>query len=242
MSDSEAESVEAVEVPAPPKKSRPPLSDERRKQMLENLAKGRKKRAENLSNQRLDKEKAQVKKETEHRCDHCGSQFKYKASKTKHMKTCKNNPDNDIEVEDKPLDLPPKEKENVVVERKEKEIEEPLKLKVEKKRRKKVIYKEYSSSDSDSDEEVVVVQKKKSRRKGRVVYANGVDFPQPPPMQRQPVQPAPAPKPQITEEQKKAILQRRQEEQKYAEMGRKQEAESNRIKMLSANMLRKNRF
>lgn len=242
MSDSEAESVEAVEVPAPPKKSRPPLSDERRKQMLENLAKGRKKRAENLSNQRLDKEKAQVKKEQEHKCDHCGSQFKYKASKTKHMKTCKNNPDNDIEVEDKPLDLPPKEKENVVVERKEKEIEEPLKLKVEKKRRKKVIYKEYSSSDSDSDEEVVVVQKKKSRRKGRVVYANGVDFPQPPPMQRQPVQPAPAPKPQITEEQKKAILQRRQEEQKYAEMGRKQEAESNRIKMLSANMLRKNRF
>lgn len=242
MSDSEAESVEAVEVPAPPKKSRPPLSDERRKQMLENLAKGRKKRAENLSNQRLDKEKAQVKKEQEHKCDHCGSQFKYKASKTKHMKTCKNNPDNDVEVEDKPLDLPPKEKENVVVERKEKEIEEPLKLKVEKKRRKKVIYKEYSSSDSDSDEEVVVVQKKKSRRKGRVVYADGVDFPQPPPMQRQPVQPAPAPKPQITELQKQAILKRRQEEQKYAEMGRKQEAESNRIKMLSANMLRKNRF
>ena len=240
MSDSEAESVEAVEVPAPPKKNRPPMSDERRKQMLENLAKGRKKRAENLSNQRLDKEKAQVKKEQEHKCDHCGSQFKYKASKKKHMKTCKDNPDN-VDVEDKPLDLPPKE--NVVVERKEKEEEEPLKLKVEKKRRKKkVIYKEYSSSDSDSDEEVVVVQKRKPRRKGRVVYADGVDFPQPPPLQRQPVQPVPAPKPQITEAQKQAILQRRQQEQKYAEMGRKQEAEANRIKMLSANMLRKNRF
>ena len=220
MSDSEAESVEAVEVPAPPKKNRPPMSDERRKQMLENLAKGRKKRAENLSNQRLDKEKAQVKYGQEHGI------VKYYD-----------------EVEDKPLDLPPKEKKNVVVERKEKEEEEPLKLKVEKKRRKKkVIYKEYSSSDSDSDEEVVVVQKRKPRRKGRVVYADGVDFPQPPPLQRQPVQPVPAPKPQITEAQKQAILQRRQQEQKYAEMGRKQEAEANRIKMLSANMLRKNRF
>ena len=243
MSDSETESLEAVEVPAPPKKSRPPVSDERRKQMLENLAKGRKTRAANLSNQRLDKEKAQVKKEQEHKCDHCGSQFKYKASKTKHMKTCKNNPDNDVEVEDKHLDLPPKEKENIVVERKEKEIEEPLKLKVEKKRRKKkVIYKEYSSSSDSSDEEIVVVQKKKSRRKGRVVYADGVNSPQPPPLQRQPVQPVAPPKPQITDAQKQAILQRRQQEQKYAEMGRKQEVESNRIKMLSANMLRKNRF
>ena len=62
MSDSETESVQAVEVPAPPKKSRPPVSNERRKQMLENLAKGRKTRAANLSNQRLDKEKAQVKR------------------------------------------------------------------------------------------------------------------------------------------------------------------------------------
>jgi len=242
MSDSEAESVEAVEVEVPKKKSRPPVSDERRKQMLMNLAKGRKTRAANLSNKRLEKEAAKVKEEQEHKCDHCGSQFKYKASKTKHMKTCKDNPDNDVEVEEKPLDLPQKEKENVVVERKEKEIEEPLKSKVEKKRRKKVIYKEYSSSDSDSDEEVVVIQKKKSRRKGRVVYANGVNSPQPPPLQRQSVQPVAPPKPQITEAQKKALLQRRQQEQKYAEMGRKQEAEANRIKMLSANMLRKNRF
>ena len=62
MSDSEAESVEAVEV-EPPKKSRPPISDARRKQMLENLAKGRKKRQENLSNKRLEKEQKEVKKQ-----------------------------------------------------------------------------------------------------------------------------------------------------------------------------------
>ena len=239
MSDSEAESVEEVEVQAPLKKGRPPMSDERRKQMLENLAKGRKTRAANLSNKRLEKEAAQVKKEQEHKCDHCGSQFKYKASKTKHMKTCKENPAA-IKEPDEPIVMP--EKENVV-EKKEKEEEEPLKLKVERKRRKKkVIYKEYSSSDSDSDEEVVVVQKRKPRRKGRVVYADGVDFPQPTPLQRQSVQPVQPPKPQITEAQKQAILQRRQQEQKYAEIGRKQEAEANRIKMLSANMLRKNRF
>ena len=240
MSDSEAESVEEVEVQAPLKKGRPPMSDERRKQMLENLAKGRKTRAANLSNKRLEKETAKVKEEQEHKCDHCGSQFKYKASKNKHVKTCKDNPEN-VDVEDKPLDLPPKE--NVVVEKKEKEEEPPLKLKVERKRRKKkVIYKDYSSSDSDSDEEVVVVQKRKPRRKGRVVYADGVDFPQPTPLQRQSVQPVQPPKPQITEAQKQAILQRRQQEQKYAEIGRKQEAEANRIKTLSANMLRKNRF
>ena len=242
MSDSEAESVEEVEVQTPLKKGRPPMSDERRKQMLENLAKGRKTRAANLSNKRLEKEAAQVKKEQEHKCDHCGSQFKYKASKSKHMKTCKENPAA-IKEPDEPIVMPEKEKENVVVEKKEKEEEEPLKLKVEKKRRKKkVIYKEYSSSDSDSDEEVVVVQKRKPRRKGRVVYADGVDFPQPTPLQRQSVQPVQPPKPQITEAQKQAILQRRQQEQKYAEIGRKQEAEANRIKMLSANMLRKNRF
>ena len=68
MSDSE-ESVEAVEV-EPPKKSRPPISDERRKQMLENLAKGRKKRQENLSNKRLEKEQTQVKKQKENSCDY----------------------------------------------------------------------------------------------------------------------------------------------------------------------------
>ena len=63
MSESEAESVEAVEVEPPKKKTRAPMSEERRKQMLENLAKGRKARAENLSNKRLVKEQEQVKKE-----------------------------------------------------------------------------------------------------------------------------------------------------------------------------------
>ena len=230
MSDSEAESVEAVEVQAPPKKGRPPMSDERRKAMLENLAKGRKTRAANLSNKRLEKEVAQVKKEQEHKCDHCGSQFKYKASKTKHMKTCKDNPEN-VDVEDKPLDLP--EKENVVVERKEKEEEEPPKPKAEKKKKKKKVV--YVSSDDSSSDEEIVYKKKKSKRK--VVYMNNpVPVPAPAPT------PAPAPKPQISEAQKQAYIKKRQEMEKYAEIGRKQEAEANRIKTLSANMLRKNRF
>ena len=227
MSESEAESIEAVEVEPPKKKTRPPMSEERRKQMLENLAKGRKARAENLSNKRLVKEQEQMKKEQEHKCDYCGSQFKYKASKTKHMKTCKENPNNNIEVEDKPLDLP--EKENVKVERKEKEIEEPPKMKEEKKKKKKKVI--YVSDDSSSEEEIVY-KKKKSKR--QVVYMN-----EPAPA------PAPAPAPQrplITEAQKQAIMKKRAEEARYAELGRKQEADANRIKMLSANMLRKNRF
>ncbi len=228
MSESEAESIEAVEVEPPKKKTRPPMSEERRKQMLENLAKGRKARAENLSNKRIVKEQEQMKKEQEHKCDYCGSQFKYKASKTKHMKTCKDNPNNNIEVEDKPLDLP--EKENVKVERKEKEIEEPPKPKEEKKKKKKKVV--YVSDDSSSEEEIVY-KKKKSKR--QVVYMNE---PAPAPA------PAPAPpqRPLITEAQKQAIMKKRAEEARYAELGRKQEADANRIKMLSANMLRKNRF
>jgi len=228
MSESEAESIEAVEVEPPKKKTRPPMSEERRKQMLENLAKGRKARAENLSNKRIVKEQEQMKKEQEHKCDYCGSQFKYKASKTKHMKTCKENPNNNIEVEDKPLDLP--EKENVKVERKEKEIEEPPKPKEEKKKKKKKVV--YVSDDSSSEEEIVY-KKKKSKR--QVVYMNE---PAPAPA------PAPAPpqRPLITEAQKQAIMKKRAEEARYAELGRKQEADANRIKQLSANMLRKNRF
>ena len=229
MSDSETESVDAVEVEAPKKKSRPPMSDDRRKQMLANLAKGRKTRAENLSTKRLEKEQEQVKKEQEHKCDFCGSQFKYKASKNKHMKTCKENPNVSSEIEDKPVEIPPKE--NVKVERKEKEIIETPIVKEEKKKKKKKVV--YIDSDSSSDEEVVYKRKK---NKPKVVYMNA-PAPAPTPS------PAPAPqRPLITDAQKQAIIKKRQEESRYAELGRKQEADANRIKQLSANMLRKNRF
>ena len=229
MSDSETESIDAVEVEAPKKKTRPPMSDDRRKQMLANLAKGRKTRAENLSNKRLEKEQEQVKKEQEHKCDFCGSQFKYKASKNKHMKTCKDNPNGSSEVEDKPVEIPPKE--NVKVERKEKEIIETPIVKEEKKNKKKKVV--YIDSDSSSDEEVVY---KRRKNKPKVVF---VDRPAAAPA------PAKAPiqqRPLITEEQKQMILKKRQEEMRYAKMGRQQEENANRIKIMSANMLRKNRF
>jgi len=237
MSDSETESVEPVEVKAPEKKKRPPMTEQRRKQMLENLAKGRKARADNLSNKRIEKEQEQLKKEQEHKCDHCGSQFKYKTSKNKHMKTCKENPEYkpEVEVEDKPVETPPKENENVEVERKEKEEKAPPKPKGKKK---KVVY--VSSDDSSSDEEVVY---KKKKSKKRVVYVERpTAIPPPPVLQRQNAQ-APAPtRPLITEAQKQAIMKKRQDDARYAEMGRKQEADANRIKALSANMIRKNRF
>lgn len=235
MSESETESVEPVEVKAPEKKKRPPMTEERRKLMLENLAKGRKTRAENLSNKRLEKEQEQVKKEQEHKCDYCGSQFKYKTSKNKHMKTCKDNPNYkpEVEVEDKPVETPPKEDKNVEVERKEKEEKAPPK---EKGKKKKIVY---VSDDSSSDEEIVY--KKKSKK--RVVYVERpAPIPPPPVLQRQNTE-APAPtRPLITEAQKQAIMKKRAEEARYAEMGRKQEEKANRIKTLSANMLRKNRF
>jgi len=236
MSDSESESVEPVEVKAPEKKKRPPMTEQRRKLMLENLAKGRKTRAENLSNKRLEKEQEQVKKEQEHKCDHCGSQFKYKTSKNKHMKTCKENPDYkpEEEVEEKPVDTLPKENENVEMERKEKEEKPPPKEKGKKK--KKIVY---VSDDSSSDEEIVY--KKKSKK--RVVYVERpAPIPPPPVLQRQNAE-APAPsRPLITEAQKQAIIKKRAEEARYAQMGRMQEEKANKIKQLSANMLRKNRF
>ena len=235
MSESETESVEAVEVPAPKKKTRAPMTEERRKQMLENLAKGRKTRQTNLSNKRLEKEQKQVKTEQEHKCSYCGSQFKYKASKTKHEKTCKDNPNinNDDVIQEKPMEEPPK---NDVVEKIENKIIEPPVMKEEKpkKKKKKVVY--VSSSDDSSSDEEVVYKKRKSKK--RVVYMQSPPpQPQPQPQpQRQPV------RPQITEAQRQMILKKRQEDMKYAQMGREQEANANRIKQLSANMLRKNRF
>jgi len=233
MSESETESVEAVEVPAPKKKTRQPMSEERRKQMLENLAKGRKTRQTNLSNKRLEKEQKQVKTEQEHKCSYCGSQFKYKASKTKHEKTCKDNPNinNDDIIQEKPMEETPKED---VVEKVENKIIEPPVMKEEKpkKKKKKVVY--VSSDESSSDEEVVY---KKRKSKKRVVY---MQAPPPSPQpQPQPLQPA---RPQITEAQRQMILKKRQEDMKYAKIGREQEANANRIKQLSAHMLRKNRF
>ena len=77
MSDSESESdkesLEAVEVEPPKKKTRPPMSDDRRKKMLENLAKGRKTRSENLTKNRLDKEEKQKEIEKQFKCEFCSS-------------------------------------------------------------------------------------------------------------------------------------------------------------------------
>jgi len=227
MSDSEAESVEPVEVetPSPQKKTRANMSEDRRKQMLQNLAKGRKSRSENLNKKRLEKEAELKEKEHDFKCEFCDTVFKYKSSCTKHKKICSANPANEgkeppqtfpvkAEVEKKPLEPPP---------------EPPKEEKKEKKKKKKVVY---IDSDSSSDEEVIY---KKKKTKKNIVYVNN-----PAPA---PAPPAPVPtRPQLTEEQKQMILKKRQEEARYAQMGRETEANANRIKALSANMLRKNRF
>lgn len=238
MSDSESESeAESVEVLAPPKKTKQPISEERRKQMLENLAKGRKTRAENLSNKRLAKEQDDVKKAKDNRCDYCDSEFKYKASKTKHMKTCKQNPSN-VEVEDKPLEIEPKE--NVKVERKEKEnIEPPKPKEALKKKKKQVVYTEMSeSSSSESEEEIVIRRRKSSKRRPRRVVEARRPAPAPAPA---PI-PKPAPVPQLSQSQKDLLLRRKDEQERLHFLAMKQKSEEDRIKQLAANMVRKNRF
>jgi len=227
MSDSEAESIEPVEVEVetPPKKTRRPMSEDRRKKMLENLAKGRKSRSENLNKKRLEKEAELKANENDFKCEFCSTVFKYKSSCTKHKKICSANPANEGKEEpqifpvkaeiEKKLDPPP---------------EPPKEEKKHNKKKKKVVYVD---SDSSSDEEVIY----KKRSKKKVVYVNNpTPTPAPPP-------PPPVPtRPQLTQEQKQMILKKRQEEARYAQMGRETEANANRIKMMSANMLRKNRF
>tara|TARA_B100000787_G_scaffold169301_1_gene160128 strand:+ start:1009 stop:1722 length:714 start_codon:yes stop_codon:yes gene_type:complete len=237
MSDSESE-AETVEVETPPKKTKQPISEERRKQMLENLAKGRKKRAENLSNKRLAKEEDDVKKAKDNRCDYCDSEFKYKASKTKHMKTCKQNPSN-VEVDDKPLEIEPKE--NVKVEKKENETIEAPKPKEALKKKKKVVYTELSESSSSESEEEIVIRRRKSskRRPRRVVEAQR---PAPAPIPRPAPIPKPAPVPQLTQSQKDLLNRRKDEQERLHFLARKQKSEEDRIKQLAANMVRKNRF
>ncbi len=236
MSESESEN-EPVEVEVPKPKKKTQMSEDRRKQMLANLAKGRKTRAENLSKKRLEKEQIDLKKENENKCDYCGSAFKYKTSKIKHMKTCSQNP-NYVEVEDKPVII--EEKEKMKEEKEEKVEEETPKVKEEKtKKKKKVVYKEYSSSDSSSEEEIIY-KKKKRKGKGKIVFLDGTEPPQKPPVLQR--TPAPAPKPQMSEEQRQALIRKKQEDERYIQLGKKQEENANRIKMLSANMVRKNRF
>ncbi len=226
MSDSEAESLEPVEVETPPsQKKRQPMSEDRRKKMLENLAKGRKSRSENLNKKRLEKEAELKANENDFKCEFCSTVFKYKSSCTKHKKICSANPANEGKEEpqifpvkaeiEKKLDPPP---------------EPPKEEKKHNKKKKKVVYVD---SDSSSDEEVIY----KKRSKKKVVYVNNpTPTPAPPP-------PPPVPtRPQLTQEQKQMILKKRQEEARYAQMGRETEANANRIKMMSANMLRKNRF
>jgi len=228
MSDSEAESIEPVEVEVetPPKKTRRPMSEDRRKKMLENLAKGRKSRSENLNKKRLEKEAELKANENDFKCEFCSTVFKYKSSCTKHKKICSANPAN--EGKDEPQIFPVKD------EVEKKKLEPPPEPKVEKKHNKKKTKKVvYIDSDSSSDEEVIY----KKRSKKNVVYVNNpTPTPAPPP-------PPPVPtRPQLTQEQKQLILKKRQEEARYAQMGRETEANANRIKMMSANMLRKNRF
>ena len=227
MSDAENEEIKNVVTEKPKKKA--PISEERRKMLLENLAKGRKKRAENLTKKRDNVEKEELEAL---KCSYCRQPFKYNASKTKHEKTCKQNPNNKVE-ETPPVEEEKKEAVEKVEDKPEPVVEE--KEVVKPKKKKKVVYKDISS-DSDSEEEIVVRRKRKPR--GKIVYLDGSEqFPSPPQLQRsQAVRPQAPPKQQMSLEQQQALLKQKQQNEYFMKVGKEQVLKQNKIKEMARNM------
>ena len=228
MSDPETEEEIKNEVIEKPKK-KAPISEARRKMLLENLAKGRKKRAENLTKKRDNVEKEELEAL---KCSYCRQPFKYNASKTKHEKTCKQNPNNKVE-ETLPIEEEKKEAVEKVEDKPELVVEEkPIKP----KKKKKVVYKDISS-DSDSEEEIVVRRKRKPR--GKIVYLDGSEqyLPNPPQLQRSPpVRPQAPSKPQMSLEQQQALLKQKQQNEYFMKVGKEQVLKQNKIKEMARNM------
>ena len=130
MSDPETEEEIKNEVIEKPKK-KAPISEARRKMLLENLAKGRKKRAENLTKKRDNVEKEELEAL---KCSYCRQPFKYNASKTTHEKSCKQTPNNKVE-ETPPVEEEKKEAVEKVEDQPELVVEEkPIKPKKEEER------------------------------------------------------------------------------------------------------------
>jgi len=146
--------------------------DQRREKLLQNLAKGRATRLENIK-----KKKANV-VTTEMKCKFCDKSYKSAQYLEKHQLTCKKRPqdeksETEDEKEDEKMDLKVTEKD----EKSESEDEKPI---VKKKKKKKIIYE--SESDSSSEEEVIVRKKKKSKKKKK---KKPEPFPEPPKLERQ---------------------------------------------------------
>lgn len=226
MIDPENEEEIKNEVIEKPKK-KAPIDEARRKMLLANLAKGRATRAANLTKKRDNVEKEELEKL---KCSYCRQPFKYNSSKTKHEKSCKQNPNNKVEetspVEEEKKEAVEKVEEVVDQVSEEKEVVKP-------KKKKKVIYKDIS--DSDSEEEIIVRRKRKPR--GKIVYLDGSElYPQAPQLQRSPPVKQAPPKPQLTLEQQQQLLKQKQQNEYYIKLGKEQVIKQNKIREMAKNM------
>tara|TARA_Y100000356_G_scaffold126850_1_gene125098 strand:- start:795 stop:1457 length:663 start_codon:yes stop_codon:yes gene_type:complete len=208
--EEEVEKVENVVITKEdkkPAKVRKPMSDARKKQVLENLARGRIKAAET---RRLKKEKELKEKE-----------LRDKAVNESKLEPVNIEPKQEVKEEVKQEEL------------KEKEVKEELKEEPKpiKKKKKKVVYEEESDSSS-SEEEIVIRRRKRSSRPKKVRLVNE-PVPTPPPTPT-PVAPKKTITPQEYEalRRKHLILQRQKqlESQKNSETERIRQLSQNMLK------------
>ena len=189
------------------------MTPERKKQLLEQLARGRATARKNKENQKTEI----------YKCDYCDKKFKSKSARSNHENKCKN-----------------QRKEKKSIETEEKIPPTPSASPEIKKKKKKVIYQEEDSeSSSSSEEEIVIRRKKKSRKPRKVKIVKDKEELQPQAPAPAPAQP-PA-KPTITKEQYDQLIRLRNENVKQKELEDKNNKEKLRISNLVNGMVRKKR-
>jgi len=207
MSDSESEILEPTSKP-----TRKPMSAERKAALLANLARGRKKAAENRA---IAKAKAE----------------KTSSIKNEIIATEK-------EKEEKELAEQVKASEPVDIKEPEPEITpepEPKKLRP-KKKNKKIVYADEESDSSSSEEEEIVIRRRKKKSKVKRVRIVQDNQPIPPPAE--PAKPAPR---KLTEQEQTILRREKEKYQNEYNKKQVELKETERIRNLSRNMLNNNK-
>tara|TARA_Y100001963_G_scaffold158676_1_gene259145 strand:+ start:1042 stop:1662 length:621 start_codon:yes stop_codon:yes gene_type:complete len=150
--------------------------EQRREKLLQNLAKGRATRLENI---RIKKQNTITEDVS---CKYCNKAYKSVHYKEKHELTCKKKPNEDEKEDEKVI-----EEDEKVIEKSESEDEKPKAKPKKIKKKKKIIYEtETESESSSSEEEVIVRKKRKSKPKKRVTHNETPEnIPPPPKLERQ---------------------------------------------------------
>jgi len=193
--------------------------EERRAKLLQNLAKGRATRLENIKKKKTSNVVQEVS------CRFCGKSYKSAQYKDKHELICKKRPqDEKPEEPEPPLD----EKQDEKIEEPDEKVdekppEENIKLEPKKKKKKKIIYE--SDSSSSSEEEVIIKKKKKSKKKVSV-----------------PKTPSPSPKKTISIAQYEELKRRREEQMQLRMMKEQQEKQQRAMEQRIQNMLNGNMY